>query len=105
MIGGAFLPNPDFEAELMAEEEQRQALAGQTESARELAERYSPRIMPRVGRARQIEVVTTEDGVFLVNHAYGAAIEEFGSRNNAPFAPLRRGVLGAGLRLEETKAP
>lgn len=100
---GAFIPNPDFEQEFLAEEATRQALAGLAEPARELAENYSPGIMRRPGR--QFQVVTTEEGVFLVNTAYGGAIEEWGSRNNPPFAPLRRGVLGAGLRLEEVPAP
>lgn len=99
----AFLPNPDFEREFVAEEETREGLARLAEPARELADNFSPHIMRR--RGPQFQLVIRDDGVYLVDTAHGGAIEEWGSRNNAPFAPLRRGVLGAGFRLEEVPAP
>lgn len=100
----AFLPNPDAVPELMEDELIREGLGRAVEPARELAEHYAPGIMDRPGR-RQIEVVVREDGVYLANTAYGAAIEEFGSRNNPPYAPLRRAAQEAGIRFEEAPKP
>ena len=98
----AFLPDPDFD--FLADPELRDGLARTAEPARDLAETYAPGIMRRPG-SRQIEIVENEDGVFLVNTAFGAVIEEFGSRNNAPFAPLRRAAQEAGIRFDEQPKP
>lgn len=98
----AFLPDKDFD--LLADPDLRDGLARTAEPARALAEQFSPGIMRRPG-AEQIQIVVNDDGVFLANTAYGAVIEEFGSRNNAPFAPLRRAAQEAGIRFDEAPKP
>jgi hypothetical protein len=41
----------------------------------------------------------------VMSDDWAAHIVEFGSANNPPYAPFRRGVRAAGLRLEESPKP
>ncbi len=96
-----FIPDGDFIPELERSDETREALKGAGEAARARAEGMAPRIMPRNSSA--IAVVEDDDGaVYLVNTDYGGHLAEWGSANNPPYAPLRRGVRAAGLRLDES---
>lgn len=99
-----FLPNPHLPADLMADEEFRQGLveSEQMAEAKQLAETYAPKIMPRPGAPERIVATQDEDGVSLVNTDYGGHLAEWGSKNNPPLAPLRRAALGAGFRVEES---
>lgn len=45
--------------------------------------------------------VVAEDGSSFGNDDFAAHLVEYGSANNPPYAPLRRGARAAGLRLEE----
>lgn len=95
-----FRPNPNFERELRARSDLTEAVAKAAEPAAEEAERLAGRPwMGRKGEPRQIEVTVEGDEVFLVNHDHGGHLKEYGSRNNPPVAPLRRGAQAAGLRL------
>ena len=60
--------------------------------------------MPRKGGEN---IVVQQDGaaVAVVNTDYAAHLVEFGSKNNPPHAPLRRGALAAGLALVESPKP
>lgn len=49
-----------------------------------------------------VVIESDQQGVRLVNTDYGGHLMEFGSANNPPHAPLRRGARAAGLRLDET---
>lgn len=95
-----FTPNPDFEREIAASPEHRDALASAAQPAAAEAEALAHRIMPR-DRSAQIVVEQTDEGVFLINRAYGAWIDEIGSVNSAPYAPLRRGAEAAGLTVTD----
>lgn len=57
-------------------------------------------VMP-ASRNPSIEVQEDAEGVAVVNTDHGAHIDEYGSINNPPYAPLRRAVRAAGLRLDE----
>lgn len=57
--------------------------------------------MPRKGHA-VVEVVEEEGHLFIVNTDYAAHLIEWGSVNNPPFAPLRRGAAAAGFGIGET---
>lgn len=62
------------------------------------AEKHS--VMPRQ-RKGSVIVEADARGFRVVNTDHGAHIDEFGSVNSPPYAPLRRGARRAGLRLEE----
>lgn len=53
------------------------------------------------GYARRFTVEVDGNDVAVGNTDFAAHLVEFGSANNPPYAPLRRGVRAAGLRLEE----
>jgi hypothetical protein len=99
---GAYRPNPDFEEELTAEPEFGDGMRQQAEVARARAESLAPRIMPRAGSPQAFQVQQDADGTYLVNTDHGGHLAEFGSVNNPPIAPLRRGVKAAGFRLVES---
>lgn len=95
-----FRLNRDFERELQAEADTRGALvrAATTVARRAEAARHS--IMPRQ-RSGAIEVEVDGNDVRLANTDHGGHLDEFGSAKNPPYAPLRRSVRGAGIRLDE----
>lgn len=92
----SFRANPVYEAQMAPRT--RAELAHAAERSKEQARGLANRIMPR-NRGDEIEVQVEGDGVYLVNTSYGSHIDEFGSRNNPPYAPLRRGVVAAGYQL------
>jgi hypothetical protein len=94
-----FIPNSNFLEELRAQPEHDEALAAAAEAAKPEAETRATRIMPRNPDAFEVQV--DDAGVRLVNTDYGGHLEEWGSINNPPQAPLRIGVRAVGLRLEE----
>lgn len=96
-----FIPNPAFIKELQEQPDTAKALAQAAEKAAPKAEAFVGDVMPSPGR-RRIEVVEEDGEILLVNTNYGAQIEEFGSKNNPPYSPLRRGVRAAGFRLKES---
>ena len=84
------------------------ALAAQTSPAlveaahavRDRVEAEKHSVMPRQRRDSVI-VEADASGVRVINTDYGAHIDEYGSVNSPPYAPLRRGARRAGFRLEE----
>lgn len=99
-----FLPNPNLAEELIADAGVRAGLARSAEPGRVQAEAFAREAgapwMPRPG-AQIVQVVTDEEGVYLVNTDFAAHLQEFGSANNPAHAPLRRGAMAAGLRVVE----
>lgn len=98
---GPFIPNPEMIEELMAEEGFRHQLGRvQGEAIKERASQLSPR---GTGRTARSFVVVDEDGEIRVGNTDPFFhLTEWGSVNNPPYAPLRRGVTAAGLRLTES---
>lgn len=94
-----FEPNPAFRAELEATPEFQ---AGERQITLEVAKAIRAGAPHHTGafersvRARGRLVETTDAFWHLI---------EFGSINNPAYAPFRRGISAAGLRLDETRRP
>jgi hypothetical protein len=72
-------------------------LEDQLEDVRALAEAYAHHIMAhRTGRLCEIKKIDGE--IYIVMTAYGAHIDEFGSVDQPPNAPLRRAMDALGLK-------
>ena len=95
-----FIPNKNLGKELEAQPQYNSGLAKAAEPAKAAAEKFAPRIMRRNPQAMQIVVEGRK--VYLGNTDYGAHLAEYGSVNNPPYAPLRRGVRAAGLKFIES---
>ena len=100
-----FVPNRLFEQQIKRDPRYRAGLRliaeTQVKPAVTVAARQAQAPwMPRPGH-ELIEV--EQDGLELavVNTDYAGHLQEWGSINNPPHAPLRRGVRAAGLRLDE----
>ena len=100
-----FRRNPRLEQQLQRQPQLRRALTEFAEDAQRHAEGFMQAAggpwMPRKGSRSSTKVVTEGDEVRLVNLDHAGHLQEWGSRNNPPHAPLRRGVRAAGLRLDE----
>jgi hypothetical protein len=101
-----FRANPRLAAELGAQAKARAVLVRAAEKAAPKAEALIPgkdkAWMPRKGNRGTVQVEVTPTSVRLVNIDHGGHLQEWGSEQNAPAAPLRRGVQAAGFRLHET---
>jgi hypothetical protein len=94
-----FLPNPRFPLEMAKDA----VLVAQLASAAKGAEENAKALAPvREGDYRDgIEVVVEGSEVALVGTYWTSHFLEFGTVDTPAFAPLRRGVRAAGLRLKE----
>jgi hypothetical protein len=96
-----FKPNRSLERELERQRQYTIALMAAAAIVKREAEARAHRIMPRNPDAFEIQVRGL-GRVTLANTDYGGHLEEWGSANNPPHAPLRTGVRAVpGLRLEE----
>jgi len=98
----AFFPNPDFLDDLG--KELADVFIDAAEKSAVKANEFGHRIMPDVknrGSLPSVDVQIVSGRIYLANHDHGAMIDEFGSVNSPPYAPLRRGVEAAGFRFEE----
>jgi hypothetical protein len=84
----------------MAVPEYEAVIAGKAEVAAAQARALAHRIMP-AGRGQNIRVEREGTKILVANHDHGGHLDEWGSINNPPYAPLRRGVRSAGLRFRE----
>lgn len=90
-----FKRNPQFEEDV----KKQQAFTDHLHGVAKLVEPHSKRIMAGVGRGRVADDIRAEeDRIVLAHKGYFSAGIEFGSKNNPTYAPLRRGVIAAGLR-------
>lgn len=100
----AFRKNPRLDAELAKSADvHAKVVAGAQAMARHAAviaraDAQAP-WMPSGGRTIVVQADANE--VRVVNTDYGGHLQEFGSKNNPPYAPLRRGARAAGLHLKE----
>lgn len=95
----SFKPNPFFEQEMAAQVRPRVLVP----AARKVAAAASRHVhLTRPDRSRRpIEVAEVDGDIAVANTNFGGPIEEFGSRNNPAYMPLRRGVSEAGYQLRE----
>lgn len=97
----AFKPNPNFAQELGAGV--NNVLREAAEKSAEEVRNVKHRIMPK-SRGRGSVVVREIDGrIVLGNTDRGAHLDEFGSKNNPAYQPLRRGIRAAGYRFKESE--
>lgn len=95
-----FRKNPGFNQELSSEAGYKEALAVAAKPAEAAAKSFAP---VRTGAYRDsIHVVIDSKGVRLDASDFKAHWVEWGSANNSPSAPLRRGVRAAGLKFKES---
>lgn len=96
-----FTPNTNMHDELRREPQMRKAMVGEGREVASRAEALDHNIMPRKRSRGNFKVDAAGGTVRVVNTSHGGHIDEFGSANNRPYAPLRRAVRAAGLRLRE----
>jgi hypothetical protein len=95
-----FVPDPNFEREIA---EQAEYQSGLSELAGPVAETIKALAPIREGDFRDSIAVEIEGAeVRLGSSDFAAHLIEWGSVNNPPYAPIRRGVSAAGLRLDES---
>jgi len=97
-----YLPNPNFSKELEQDPEFIEGLKTCGRDIRDRAFYIKHKIMPN-RKHSQVEVVEIDGRVFVVNTDWGGHIDEYGSVNNPPYAPLRTAVRAAGFRLSESE--
>lgn len=93
-----FRPNPRLAEQLKATPEYQAAMAATAQRVAGMARDSAPHQTGRYAGS-----VTTQDNVVGSTDPF-AHLVEFGSANNPPYAPLRRAVRAAGLRLDEQDA-
>ncbi len=93
-----FRPNPNLHRDLELAIRPALVRAAQAVRSRVEAEKHS--VMPR-RRSGSVVVDFDPEKVRVVNTDHGAHIDEFGSVNSPAYAPMRRAVKSAGLRLKE----
>lgn len=102
-----FRPNRNLERDLAATDEFKTGMREIAETVRKPAEAFARQIgapwLPKrgSGHAQAVVVEQDEDGTRVVLAGHGAHLAEYGSANNPPHAPLRRGASAAGIRLTE----
>lgn len=89
--------NRKLASQITSEAEYRRVMYDHAKDVATAARRNTPR---KTGTAQRSIAITYEDGVYRVGgfDPFFHLIE-FGSIHNPAYAPLRRGVIGAGLKL------
>lgn len=96
----AFRPNPNFEAELRKDPGYRQGLSESAKGALAACQAAAPHGATD-HYAESFVIADDGENVTIGNTDFAAHLVEWGSVNNPAYAPLRRGVRAAGLRLAE----
>jgi hypothetical protein len=95
-----FKANENFEKELIEEGDYLSGLASLLTGAIGVVRAMSPVASGKFRDSIEVEIV--DDEVRLGSGDPVAHIVEWGSVNNPPYAPIRRGVRAVGLRLDES---
>jgi hypothetical protein len=96
-----YVPNPDFVEELIKEPEVVAAREGFAADALLGAQGVALAISDSGDYLNSLY----QDGAEIGSTDPGAVPIEYGSINNPPFAPLRRGVDGTGVEMRDTEPP
>lgn len=96
-----FIPNPNFISDLVTERPYKEAMREAAQTAADEANKVQHFIMPAKGGKAEIAPAEIDGEMYLVNFNHGGHIDEWGSKNNPPYAPLRTGVRRAGFDLIE----
>jgi hypothetical protein len=96
-----FIPNPGFVKELELDEKTVDAYVKAAEASADNANDLRHRFYREEGAVLvRNESSRVHLNVYIVNTDSGGHMDEWGSVNNEPYAPLRRGVENAGLEFQ-----
>jgi 20S proteasome alpha/beta subunit len=99
----AFIPNPHFEEQFVREAQPRAAMLALAQKVKNAA---AAAVDDDTGHyASTLVTGSDDDGAYVATTDVAGHIIEWGSANNPPLAPIRRGVIAAGLSLEEDPKP
>lgn len=97
-----FIPNPHFQEEFLQELDP-DAMQPHAEAVLHETQALAP---DETGDYKDSLEIVVEDGeTYVVTRDFAGHMVEWGSINNPPYAPLRRGVRAAGLELRELPKP
>lgn len=97
-----WVPNPTFEAELAQDAGVRAVLLERAHAALEAVQAAAPE--GRSGGTRIRDSYEVDESVpAIISTSSFWALVEFGSVNNPPYAPLRRGLEAVGLTLTDDR--
>lgn len=95
-----FFPNKRLAEDLKKEPDYQAAIHGAAAQLAESVRQATPE--GATGAAREgIEVAQLGEDTVVAQTDFAGHLIEWGSRNNPPYAPLRRGAQAAGFRLVE----
>lgn len=97
----SFRRNPLLEKQLEAEMKALGILRPHAGAAAAKAETFTRHAMPR-SATRRVVVGVVDGEVAVINTNFGGHLEEWGLARTPVYAPLRRGVRAAGLKLRES---
>lgn len=100
-----FKLNPNLTKELARQPWAREMLQENAEAVEQEARRASPLGGDFVGYYGRFKVRVHRLSATVGNTDIAAHLIEFGSVNNPPYSPLRRGVTAAGLRFVDNGGP
>ena len=96
-----FRRNPLFEAQAKADPRYRAGMALKAKLAAEAVRQMAP----KGGTGHYAKSITTDKNVIYSTDVAAHIIEFGGGHIEVPYAPMRRGVRAAGLRLRELPKP
>jgi hypothetical protein len=96
-----FVPNPKFQQEIERQVEYRAEMVKDGEIVLHEAKAIAP---VHTGAYREsLSVLIAGPKVYVRTTDFAGHMVEWGSQNNVAYAPIRRAVLAAGLRLDESQ--
>jgi hypothetical protein len=107
-VSKPFRPDPEFASQLRRQPILRAALRDAAEDVARTANRIARgKFMPRKrsGTPKTFVVDASGNETRVVNTKHGGHLQEWGSVNTPPQAPLRRAARANGLRLRERPKP
>lgn len=97
-----FKPNPRFEREIDRQASVRLHIRKKAMQVKSFAVGMAPRGVSD-DYAASIDVVDRGDETYVRTNDFAGHMVEYGSVNNPPYAPIRRAIRAAGLRLDEKR--
>lgn len=97
-----FRPNPHFDREFSRTAGARAHMHKRAQAVKRFAIGAAPRGATD-DYAASIDVVERGAKTYVRTNDFAGHMVEFGSVNNPPYAPIRKGARAAGLRLDETQ--
>jgi hypothetical protein len=96
------VPKAKLASAISRQPEFKKALREHAEAVKTAAERETP-VGATEDTIHGYRITETPTAFRVGNTDFFFHLTEWGSANNPPYAPLRRGVIAAGLRLDESR--